>query len=463
MRALSRLPIRLRLTLAFAVVMAIVLTATGLFVYVRLRSALDQALDASLRSRADDVAALVLQSDSGLREGDVAPLSDQGERFAQVVDRQGRIVDATRRLGGTPLLTPAQRARAQARPSLFDIGPRGPVDSPSRLLATPITAQDRRLVVIVGASLEARDEALRGLVRQFVIGGPVALLLASLAGYGIAAAALAPVESMRSRASLISGSDPSARLPVPASDDEIRRLGETLNAMLERLEQTIRRERTFVADASHELRTPLASLKTELELALRRTRSADEMHAALHSAADETDRLWQLAEDMLVLARSDDGRLPLRVQAVDAADVLEGVAARFADRAALAGRTVSVDSPRLAVRADPLRLEQALGNLVDNALRHGRGTVRLAARRVEDAVELHVGDDGPGFPAAYLPRAFERFSRASEARERGGAGLGLAIVEVVARAHGGTAHATNNPLGGADVWIAIPGDRGVTA
>jgi signal transduction histidine kinase len=262
---------------------------------------------------------------------------------------------------------------------------------------------------------------------------------------------------MRAEAAAISAAEPGRRLPLPTSRDEVSRLGETLNDMLGRLESALERERSFVADASHELRTPLALLKAELELALRRPRSPAELEQALGSAAAETDRLAQLAEDLLILARSDQGRLPLRRAPVPARDILSGVAERFRRRAETAGRTIEVDAPdRLDVLADPVRLEQALGNLVENALRHGRGSVRLRAEERDGCVELHVLDEGAGLPSEFIPRAFERFTRADEARAGGGAGLGLAIAEVIANAHGGSAHAAGRVGGGADVWLLIP-------
>jgi signal transduction histidine kinase len=227
--------------------------------------------------------------------------------------------------------------------------------------------------------------------------------------------------------------------------------------MLGRLESALERERSFVADASHELRTPLSLLRAELELALRRPRSVAELEDALRSAAADTDRLIRLAEDLLVLARADRGGLALRPQPLAVGELAERVAGRFATTAASAARAVEVDvPPELELVADAPRLEQALGNLVDNALRHGRGTVRVSARRREGAVELHVSDEGPGFAADFLPRAFERFSRADEARSGDGAGLGLAVADAVARAHGGSAHAGAAERGGADVWIAFP-------
>jgi signal transduction histidine kinase len=244
---------------------------------------------------------------------------------------------------------------------------------------------------------------------------------------------------------------------VPPARDEMARLGDTLNEMLGRLEAALTRERSFVSDASHELRTPLAILRTELELALRGESTKEELEDAVRSAAEETDRLNQLADDLLVIARSDQGRLPVRPAALDAGEVLADVAHRFAARARAERRPMRCEPvDGMPLEADPARLDQALANMVDNALRHGRGEVILSAARSDGRVELHVRDHGPGFPPDFLPDAFERFSRADEARSRGGTGLGLAITDAVARAHGGVARAANHDGGGADVWLELP-------
>jgi signal transduction histidine kinase len=443
--------VRVRVTLAFAGVMALVLAATGLFVYLRLESELDATINQGLRSRAGDVSALIGQADDGLSAAGGLPLTEAGENLAQILDRGDRVVDATPAAQAAPLLTATERRRALRATIVVERGRLAPEHEPARLLATPVHAQDRDLIVVVGAYLDDRRDALHSLAKLLAIGGAVALLLASLAGYGVASAALRPVERMRRRAAGIQAADPGARLPVPAARDEIGRLGETLNAMLERLEAAFERERTFVADASHELRTPLSILKTELELALRAGRTPEQLTDALRSAAEETDRLVGLAEDLLVIARSDQGRLPIRRERFAAREVLDAVAARHAG--------VAVAAADLELDADRLRLEQALGNLVDNALRHGGSTVELSAEADGDGVRLWVRDDGDGFPDGFEAEAFERFTRADGARGRGGAGLGLAIVAVIARAHGGTSGAGNRAAGGAEVWISLPGAR----
>lgn len=457
-RRLDRVPIRLRLTLAFAAVMLVVLLAIGGLLAWRFQHELDRQIAQNLRSRASDVTLLVRQADNGLASATVSELTQRGESVAQIVQPSGRILDATPDVGRRPLLTDAQLRRAErGTVTIARQSPQG-VEGPLRLLATPVSAQDQRLVVVVGASLGDRDDALQQLASLLLIGGPLALLLASLAGYGVAAAALAPVERMRARAAQISEATPGERLPVPPADDEVRHLADTLNAMLDRLERALSRERRFVSDASHELRTPLAVLKAEIELAVREGRSASEMRAALLSAGEETDRLSQLAEDLLVIARSDQGRLPVRRERVDAQDVAEAAASRFSGRAHEAGLTLAVADPGDPVPADldRLRVEQALGNIIDNALRYGARRVDVVVSRDQGACVLAVEDDGPGFPDDFAAKAFDRFSRADEARGRGGAGLGLAIVKAIAEAHGGTAGITASEPRGSRVWIRIP-------
>jgi signal transduction histidine kinase len=375
MSSLARMPVRVRVTIAVAGVVAILLGGASLFAYLQLANTLDDTIDQNLRTRAADLTALI-------RHGDPLP-APTDETFAE--------------LGGSRL-SPADRDRARRGPILVE-GRRG--SDPVRILATPVDGE----VLVVGAGVDDRGQALRVLAVLLLVGGPMALVIASLAGYGAAAA---------------------------------------------RLRAALERERVFVADASHELRTPLAILRAELELALRPGRRREELEAAIQSAAEEADRLTALAEDLLVIARGEEGELSLRPAPLYADAVLGAVAARFPGRA---------DAPTpsgLGLQADPDRLQQALGNLVDNALRHGGTKAELAAERVDGYVELHVRDDGPGFPPEFLDAAFERFSRADPARGRGGAGLGLAIVDLIARAHGGAAGARNRPAGGADVWIALP-------
>ena len=444
---MSRLPLRLRLTAAFGLAMAVLLTAAGFLLYDHLGTSLDRTLAQGLRARAADISALVKQADSGLKESGL-----RTDGFAQVLDLQGKIVDQTPGIHGS-LLATGQLKRANTGFLLVRRSrlPEGTV----RLLAQPVSAQGRRLVVVVGTPLESRDAALATLRTELLVGGPIGLLIASAIGYLIAAAALRPVDRMRARAAAISASRLSERLPVARSHDEVSRLGDTLNEMLTRLETAMERERSFVADASHELRTPLAHLQAEVELALESPRTRGQLESALREVGIEADRLSQLSADLLLLARSDKGKLPLRLEEVALDELFEGVTSRFERRARDDGRRFEVDAPHSPARVDRLRMEQALGNLVENALRHGAGTIRLRATADDGTLELCVADDGPGFPPGFAPHAFERFSRAERSRGEGGTGLGLAIVAAIASAHGGSAEVVASARG-ADVRLRIP-------
>jgi two-component system, OmpR family, sensor kinase len=450
---MTRIPIRLRVTLAFTIVMAILLTALGFFVYSRFESQLNEQVDESLRTHGDDIASLVAHRNLSRS----VALLGREESFAQVLTPDGQIYATTPQLGDHPQLTPAEAARAAQASFITTRDHVRSIQGEARLLARPADGRGQTYVVVVAGTLDDRNESLANLRAILLIGGPVALLLASLAGYLVSGTAFRPVEAMRRRAAEISAAEPGERLPLPEAKDELRRLGETLNGMLGRLEAALERERTFVDDASHELRTPLALHKIELELALRYAKTPEEMRAAIASAIVEVDRLSALAEDLLVLARSQQGKLALHLRRVRVADLLGDVRARFAARLGESGRSLVVEPANgLMVDADPVRLEQALTNLIENAIEHGAGEITLSTTESGGELEIHVSDRGPGFPPEFLDRAFERFTRADPARGGDGTGLGLAIVEAIARAHRGSAHAANRDGAGADVWIEFP-------
>ncbi len=455
---MNRTPIRIRVAAAFAAAMAVVLLATGLFLYVRIGGELQTALDRELELRAFDMTSIVHDPDLSLATTGTHPFVEKGEAYTQLLDLHGRVLDATEPLGVAHVLTSAQ-VRAARRGTIFaNVHALPGLNEPSRFLATPVSRSGRHLILVVGATRENRTETLRGLRDELLVAGPIALILATLAGYILAGLSLRQVDSMRKRAASISAATPGERLPVPHTRDEIERLGETLNAMLARLEAGIERERGFVADAGHELRTPLALLRTELELALLHAESADDLREAVRRSSIEVDRLVQLAEDLLLMAQSNAGRVALRIEPLDTTDLLASTASRFEWRAHETGRRIALDTAReTSLRGDRVRLEQALGNLIDNALRHGGGDVELSAARADGNVELHVADHGPGMPAEFIDRAFERFTRADAARgPGGGAGLGLSIVRMIAEAHGGAAHVQNRAGGGTDIWVALP-------
>jgi heavy metal sensor kinase len=444
-----RLSLRARVTLASAALLGLILAATGVFLYQRLQADLFAAVDERLSTLAAGL------EPNRLGNGIVVAVDARAgfdEAAAQVLDRVAAAPD-------DGWLLTSQELAAVERPTFFER--RLSVweePEPSRILAIP--TQDGR-VLVVAAPVDDQRDALSRLATLLWIGGPLALALTVGVTWLLVGATLRPIESMREEASAISASELARRLPVPSTGDEVARLGQTLNEMLGRLEQAHERERRFVDDASHELRTPLANLKAELDLALRRARTAEELEGALRSASEESDRLSRLADDLLVLARADRGRLPVRREPVDVGRLVRGSAEAFAARAADRGVEIEVRANgELWLDVDELRLGQALGNLLDNAIRHTPpgGRVRIEAVRGDGALRLEVRDTGEGFPPGSLPRVFEAFARPDAARTRpdGGAGLGLAIVRAVAEAHGGSVEATNAAGGGAAVVLIIP-------
>jgi signal transduction histidine kinase len=448
---MSSLPIRIRLTLPFALAMAGVLVAMGVFVYFRVSNALLSTIDTNLHAQ-------MSESEGNLRKGSHELLDQDtaaGPTVAQLLSANGKILRSTP-ADRAPFISKADRLKALDGHAVWRSGSLAGLKDDWRLLAEPVDLPAGHGVLVIARSLKEREDSLHRLAREFLLSGPLALLLAIGAGYALAAAALRPVEAMRRRAAAVTAETPGQRLPVPKSHDEISRLAETLNDMLGRLEAAFEHERRFLADASHELRTPLALLRTELELALRRPRTHDELVAALRSASEETERMTQLAQDILLIARSDQEGIPIRREPVEASAILNRIAGRFAPRATELGRSVSVaPSDDVVLDVDPARVEQALGNLVENALAHGKGPISLFAHGSNGTVELHVVDEGEGFPPGFADRAFDRFSRANEGRGPGGTGLGLAIVELIARAHGGTASVGSGDGGGADVWLTL--------
>jgi signal transduction histidine kinase len=443
----SRVPIRVRLTLGFALAMAVVLAVVGLFVYRRVANELLASVDQALVGQArEETAGGRVDADTG-----------GGTTLAQFLGPLGQIRHSQPH--ALPPLVGRETIAAALDGRRVWLERRLPQRRGEwRILALPAPAGNG--VAVLARSLGPRAESLDHLRHELVIFLPLALLAASLGGYALAAGALRPVEDLRRRAEAVTAGEPSM-LPVPPARDEVSRLALTLNDMLARLQAAFEHERRFVADASHELRTPLALLQTELELALRRPRQREELEQALRSAEEETRRLTRLANDLLLIARADQGPLPIRREVMSAGDLLDSVAERFEQSATSLGRELKVEPSELRLDADPVRLEQALANLVENALTYGRGAVQLRAVERADAVELHVTDEGEGFPEEFRARAFDRFSRADEARGSGGSGLGLSIVELVARAHGGGADLRNRPGSGADVWLSLPLTRAI--
>lgn len=466
------MPVRLRLAGLFALGAAVAV-AVGSVVFVHfLAAGLRASLDSGLRARADVIAqTLDTSADSTVPVATVARVRGQGEGLAQVFGPSGQLAAFSPGAGDVSLITSDRLASARHRVLSYSTvisggGQQGgdAGDSPhagehTRIFAALVARTQGAWVIVVGSSLDTGDAAIHRVTRAAAVGALPALTVAAAAAWLLASAALRPVERMRRQVADITAHDPHAGIEVPATRDEIAALAHTMNDLLSRLGDALDRERSFVADAGHELRTPLAILRTELELALRPGRSSVELVGALAAAAEETDRLARLAEDLLLLAHGD-GAGALRLEPTNVHRLLAGAVDRASIKAGAV--TLTLDAPvDLDADLDADRIRQAVDNLIDNALRHAPAGTTVRVRATDDTAGLtiEVSDEGPGFPPAFLPHAFERFRRADAARasQHGGAGLGLAIVDSIARAHGGRAVAANRAEGGGVVRLELSG------
>jgi signal transduction histidine kinase len=435
-------PIRIRLTAAFAIMMALVLLAVGVLTVAHTRESLDASITESLTYRLADLRPLATTAEPLLPGGD----PDTAE---QVLGTGGEVLASTPTLAGQTALSPTDLLNAQQGRLITDYPRLGNLEGPVRVAAAPIPGGR---VAVAAVSLADRDAAIIHLSQELAIGFPIVLLAAAIGAYLLAAAALRPVERMRTHAATIGATDSQTRLPVPSAHDEINRLGTTFNELLSRLHAALDRERQFVTDAGHELRTPLSLLTTELELALRRPRTKPELTAALRSALEETTRLSRLARDLLTVAdtsrRTDQPAIDLRTH-------LNGVVARY--RHTL-GDQLAVQCPAdQQVWVDPGDLDRLVGNLIDNAAQHGSAPITIHAQPDGIAtVAISIRDHGPGFTPAFLPHAFDRFTRSDSARTSGGTGLGLAIVATLTHRNHGAVTARNHPDSGAEVVVHLP-------
>jgi two-component system OmpR family sensor kinase len=445
---LRRLPIRARTTAAFAVVMALLLLAISVLVYWSMSGALLDELDSGLRFRA---AAIASQAPYAAAEPPNSNLEERGEAFDQLLTASGHVLRTRGGLGPAPLLD-RQTLGGLRGPTFFERRLAGVQDT-ARLLALPVGGASTHRILIVGTTMADRSDALAHLVTVYVAAGPIAIVLASLAGWFVAGLGLRPVERMRHQASAITASGLDHRLDLPAARDELYRLGVTLNRMLDRLEAAAHHDRRFLENASHELRTPLTALKAELNVATSGPRDAVVLLTAITSATEEVDRLIRLANDLLALARTEDGRMPIIRDACDLRDLLDRAVSASRARARQHHITITVRAPRISVRLDTMRIRQVLDNLIDNALRitPDGGTIAVAARVIENSIEIAVHDSGPGFSS--LPKIRQRLATDDPTLNRGG--LGLRIAKTVAVSHGGELKIDNHHAQGAIVTLIL--------
>jgi len=447
MALFRRVPMRARLV-AFATAGTLVVLSTGAVVlYQGVTSELSDAITDELAIRAADLAA---STDNGTASPG-SPIVT-----AQKLDPDGTVLFPR---GSTPLLTDPELTRAKQGRVVVDreiplIGEH------ARLLAGPYPSANGDIVVVAATTTAPLARASELLLLVLAVGGPVLALAAGVAVWFLTGAAVRPMRRMASEAATISVAHVGRRLPLPPADDELADLGRTLNAMLERIETAITHERAFIDDAAHELRTPIAIIRGELELAMHERDDPDVVAQNLTSALEETDRLAYLTDSLLTLARADAGELVIGNATTELLATASACVRRLPRRDEI---SVEVQGEPVEVRGDPEWISHVVSNLVTNAQRHARTRVLVTVADAAEFGELVVADDGPGFPAALLPRAFDRFSRADTERGgvSGGAGLGLAIVATLARAAGGDVDASNGPpLGGARVQVrlALAGD-----
>jgi len=443
------------LTVVFALAAATLFALGGWLFVTSLSSSLMSSIDAQLAAQAAQ-ASVYLSSGTPVAPP-VGVATNPQEYAIQLIDRTGRVRGASEEAGSRPMLSRADLNRAKKGQILVTQERDG---ESQRVLAEPFAPRSG-WIAIASVSLEAFNNTISRVIQELAVGGSVFVVLAALGAFGLATASLRPVERLRREAAVLSEGDTPSTLTVPRTHDEIAALAKTMNDLLQRLQHALQRERYLVADASHELRTPLAVLRGELELALKPGRSREELLTAVTIASEDAARLTRLTNDLLLLSRNDQGQLPLHLLPTVVSQLLNESSDRAASRAGIAGLTLRVEAPpELIADLDPDRIQQALDNLVDNAMRFGpAGTeILLSARAVGHDLALEVSDSGPGFPPDFLPHAFERFRRpdAGRSRDDGGAGLGLAIVQAIALAHGGSAAVANRPAGGACVRLTIP-------
>ncbi|MEO8422426.1 MAG: ATP-binding protein [Actinomycetota bacterium] len=464
------LPIRARLTAWYVGLLALILLALGTFLVVRLRTDLIGGVDRELDTRAAQIS-LGLQNGC---EGEFQDVSDAslvglplGESGAQVISPDGSVIESTGDpVVDRPLLTAEQVRRVLDGEQLRLTTTTGSDAEPFRILAIGLRTEPCNGAMVVATSLDAVQSSVHRLVVLLLVTGPAVLAMAGLGGWLLARRALRPVSRMTEQAGEIGGAGLDERIDLPGSADELQRLAVTLNGMLDRLEQGVDEKKRFVADASHELRTPLAVMSSELDVTLRSTDLDPAARDVLTSAREEVQRMNVIVENLLTLARLDEGGLTLLNEPADLFEIVQTAAGNVGTVAGERDVRIEIRGEPLSIRGDAQRLDQVVTNLVANAVRYSEpGTnIDVAVEQLEAEAVCTVADRGPGIEPELLPHIFDRFVRGDRARSRPdeGTGLGLAIAREIVEAHGGRIWATSRPGGGALFGFALPADPSVT-
>lgn len=451
--------IRIRLTLWYVLLLAVILAGFSGGVYLSLRQQLNENLNDSIDNRLQ-----VLLASVEYRNGQPTldlPTEATGERehFTRMFAADGGITfDNSPAGSGAPIDEAALEAALAGETTTRTVTVGG---ESMRARTVPVVREGVVTGALETGLADDGKETLRSLLLIIAVAYPLTLVVASAGGVFLAGRSLGPIDRITQAARRISAEDLSQRLNLPLPDDEVGRLARTFDEMIARLEEGLRRQRQFTADASHELRTPLTAIKGQVEVALSRDRDAQTYRDVLRAVNEESDRLIRTAGSLLVLARADAGGTPLSQERLELGALVAAVAEQVAPAAEAKGVRLEVaDGPPAQIFADEDLLIQMLLNLLDNAVKYTDpgGEVRVEWTVGEGAAELSVRDTGAGIAPEHLPHVFDRFYRADPARSRaaGGAGLGLSICRWIAQAHGGTIAVESTPGEGSTFTVRLP-------
>ncbi len=451
---------RARLTLWHLLVLAVIIAGLGVFVAVRLRDDLTQRVDRSLEAGAPVLKTAFANEGPGEFKQTSASVLDSlpyEPAASQLLDLSGRVYVWRTPEGSRPLIGDSDLRAVLGGQSL--VATRTLDGQSFRILAREVKTDRGDYVLVVAQSMRSVDHSVSSLVSQLLIGGLAALLAAGIAGWWLTRRALRPVAEMTAAADRITVDRLSERVAEPGSAGELGRLAATLNNMLDRVERGVEDKRRLVADASHELRTPLAVMRLELDVSLREDELDPGARPVLESAREEADRMTRIVENLLTLARADDGRLQVLAREIDLRDVAAGAVEPLRGTADAHGARISTSGDAVEARGDPELLRQVVSNFVDNAIKYGGdgGAVEVRAWSSNGEAGVTVADFGPGIPADSREHVFDRFYRVDAARGReGGSGLGLAICDEIVRAHGGRIWVDANGASGSAFSFAVP-------
>jgi heavy metal sensor kinase len=440
----SKWGIRKRSVLSAGVVVTFSLLVGGAFLLLVLQSSLTSAAWSTLSVRANDAAGLL--EEEGIEETQSTLAEDRrSAEQVQIIDEANRVVAWTnRRLRTDPISTLRPAPGQTAKEELPGV-PALSGDDEVLVSARGVEVHGRPYVVLVAAPLEVQTETLRTVGLLLLAAAPLLVALVAVAVWVLVGQSLKTVERIRRQVSEIDGRRLSERVEVPPTGDEIAALATTMNEMLDKLEHSNNSHRAFFSDASHELRSPLSTLVTTAEVASL-DRSGKTWLDMQQTVISESSRMQSLVEDLLTLAKVDAHQLQLEIQDVDLEDVLDSEIKRLRTVSSL---EINSALQPVRVRGDERRLAQVFRNLLDNAARHAKSTIRIGIERRSSEVLVSVDNDGEIISSEDRNRVFERFARldASRSTDGGGSGLGLAISREIMSAHGGTVVATE-----CDAW-----------